>query len=46
MPQDAVVPMWAPPAPSPPVWAPWQPDVWNTELNPSGVWWNGSFQTL
>src|SRR5258705_10209034 len=46
MPQDAVVPMWAPPAPPPPIWAPWQPVVWNTELNAWGVWWNGSFQTL
>src|SRR5258705_896103 len=44
--QDAVVPMWAPPAPPPPIWAPWQPVVWNTELNAWGVWWNGSFQTL
>jgi hypothetical protein len=46
MPQDAVVPMWAPPAPPPPFWAPWLPVVWNTELNAWGVWWNGSFQTL
>jgi hypothetical protein len=45
-PQDAVVPMWAPPAPSPPSWAPWLPVVWNTEINAWGVWWNGSFQTL
>jgi len=45
-PQDAVVPLWAPPAPSPPSWAPWLPVVWNTEINAWGVWWNGSFQTL
>jgi hypothetical protein len=36
MPQDAVVPMWAP----------WQPVVRNTALNTWGLWWNGSFQTL
>lgn len=46
MPQDAVVPMWAPPAPPPPFWAPWLPVVWNTEINAWGVWWNSSFQTL
>jgi hypothetical protein len=46
VPQDAVVPMWAPPAPPPPWWAPWLPVVWNTELNAWGVWWNGSFQRL
>jgi hypothetical protein len=46
MPQDAVVPMWAPPAPPPPFWAPWLPVVWNTELNAWGVYWNNSFQTL
>jgi len=46
MPQDAVVPVWAPPAPPPPFWAPWLSVVWNTELNAWGVWWNGSFQTL
>ena len=46
MPQDAVVPMWAPPAPPPPFWAPWLPVVWNTDVNAWGVWWNGSFQTL
>ena len=46
MPQDAVVPVWAPPAPPPPFWAPWLPVVWNTELNAWGVWWNGRFQTL
>jgi len=45
-PQDAVVPVWAPPAPPPPSWAPWLPVSWNTELNAWGVWWNGSFQTL
>ena len=36
MPQDAVAPMWAPPAPPPPFWAPWLPVVWNTELNALG----------
>ena len=46
MPQDAVVPMWAPPAPPPPFWAPWLPVVWNTDINAWGVWWNGDFQTL
>jgi hypothetical protein len=46
MPADAVVPVWAPPQPPPPFWAPWLPVVWNTELNAWGVWWNGSFQTL
>jgi hypothetical protein len=43
---DFVVPVWAPPAPPPPFWAPWLPVEWNTELNAWGVWWNGSFQTL
>jgi hypothetical protein len=43
---DNVAPMWAPPAPPPPFWAPWLPVEWNTELNAWGVWWNGSFQTL
>jgi hypothetical protein len=46
MPQDAVVPVWAPPAPPPPIWAPWLPVVWNTELNAWGVYWNNGFQTL
>lgn len=46
MPLDAVAPMWAPPAPPPPFWAPSLPVVWNTELNAWGVWWNGGFQTL
>ena len=46
MPQDAVAPMWAPPAPPPPFWAPWLPVVWNTELRAWGVWWNGTFKTL
>lgn len=46
MPEDAVVPMWAPPAPPPPFWAPWLPVVWNPDLNAWGVWWNGTFQTL
>jgi hypothetical protein len=46
IPQDAVVPMWAPPAPPPPFWAPWLPVVWNTDVNAWGVWWNGGFQTL
>jgi hypothetical protein len=45
-PQDAVVPLWAPPAPPSPSWAPLLPVIWNTELNAWGVWWNGSFQTL
>lgn len=39
-----VVPMWAPPAPPPPFWAPWLPVEWNTELNAWGVWWNGEFK--
>jgi hypothetical protein len=43
---ESVAPMWAPPAPPSPFWAPWLPVVWNTELNAWGVWWNGSFQTL
>src|SRR5690349_11910496 len=46
LPQDAVVPMWAPPAPPPPFWAPWLPVVWNTDINAWGVWWNGTFLTL
>ena len=46
VPPDAVVPMWAPPAPPPPWWAPWLPVVWNTDLNAWGVWWNGTFQRL
>src|SRR5690242_20604045 len=46
MPQDAGVPTWAPPAPPPPIWAPWLPVVWNTELNAWGVYWNNSFQPL
>ena len=46
MPPDAVVPVWAPPAPPPPFWAPWLPVVWNSELNVWGVWWNGNFQPL
>jgi hypothetical protein len=46
MPEDAVVPMWAPPAPPPPFWAPWLPVVWNPDVNAWGVWWNGTFQTL
>jgi hypothetical protein len=46
MPEDAVVPVWAPPAPPPPVWAPLLPVVWNTELNAWGVYWSNSFQTL
>jgi hypothetical protein len=46
IPHDTVVPVWAPPAPPPPFWAPWLPVVWNAEINAWGVWWNGSFQTL
>ena len=46
MPQDAVTPMWPPPAPPPSFWAPWLPVVWHTELNAWSVWWNGGFQTL
>jgi hypothetical protein len=46
LPEDAVVPVWAPPAPPPPYWAPWLPVVWNTDLNAWGVWWNGNFQKL
>jgi hypothetical protein len=42
---DLVVPVWAPPAPPPPFWAPWLPVEWNTELNAWGVWWNGEFKT-
>lgn len=40
---DGVVPMWAPPPPRPPVWAPWIPVVWNSDLTAWGVWWNGAF---
>ncbi len=43
---DLVVPLWAPPRPAPPFWAPWLPVEWNWELNAWGVWWNGGFQTL
>jgi hypothetical protein len=43
---NAVAPLWAPPAPPPPYWAPWLPVEWNWELNALGVWWNGGFQTL
>jgi hypothetical protein len=43
---NAAAPMWAPPAPPPPYWAPWLPVEWNWELNAWGVWWNGGFQTL
>ena len=42
---DFVVPMWAPPAPPPPYWAPWLPVEWNAELGGWGVWWNGGFRT-
>lgn len=41
-----VAPMWAPPAPAPPWWAPWLPVVWNDDLPSWGVWWNGAFVTL
>jgi len=41
-----VVPVWAPPAPPPPFWAPWLPVVWNAEFNAWGVYANGGFQTL
>ena len=43
---DDVVPVWAPPAPRPPLWAPWLPVVWNPDLPAWGVWWNGSFIQL
>lgn len=43
---DDVVPVWAPPAPPPPVWAPWLPVVWNADLPAWGVWWNGGFIQL
>lgn len=39
-----VVPMWAPPAPPPPYWAPWLPVEWNWDLEAWGVWWNGEFK--
>jgi hypothetical protein len=42
---DLVIPMWAPPAPPPPWWAPWAPVEWNWDLNAWGVWWNGEFKT-
>lgn len=43
---DGVVPMWAPPPPRPPLWAPWVPVVWNADLPAWGVWWNGAFIRL
>lgn len=43
---DEVVPAWAPPAPPPPLWAPWLPVVWNADLPAWGVWWNGGFIQL
>jgi hypothetical protein len=43
---DDIVPAWAPPAPRPPVWAPWLPVVWNEDLLAWGVWWNGAFIQL
>jgi hypothetical protein len=42
---DFIVPVWAPPAPPPPYWAPWLPVEWNAEVNAWGVWWNGGFKT-
>jgi hypothetical protein len=42
---DLVVPLWAPPAPPPPWWAPWLPVEWNAEIGAWGVWWNGGFTT-
>jgi hypothetical protein len=42
---DFVVPVWAPPAPPPPYWAPWLPVEWNADFNAWGVWWNGGFRT-
>lgn len=41
-----VVPMWAPPPPGPPQWAPWLPVVWNADLPAWGVWWKGGFIRL
>ncbi|WP_445169427.1 hypothetical protein ACTXG7_08955 [Mycolicibacterium sp. Dal123E01] len=43
---DNVVPVWAPPSPPPPSWAPWLPVVWNADLPAWGVWWNGGFIQL
>lgn len=43
---EGVVPMWAPPPPRPPDWAPWLPVVWNSAVSTWGVWWNGSFLRL
>ena len=43
---DGVIPVWAPPPPLPPVWAPWLPVVWNDDLPGWGVWWNGGFIQL
>ena len=43
---DGIVPVWAPPPPRPPVWAPWLPVVWNGDLPGWGVWWNGGFIRL
>ncbi|BBX03698.1 hypothetical protein BST36_25855 [Mycolicibacterium moriokaense] len=42
--RNYVVPVWAPPAPPPPYWAPWLPVEWNSELNVWGVHWNGEFR--
>ena len=43
---DDIIPVWAPPPPRPPVWAPWLPVVWNGDLPGWGVWWNGGFIQL
>ena len=43
---DFVVPVWAPPKPLPPPWAPWVPVEWNWEMNAWGFWWDGGFRTL
>ena len=34
---DGIVPVWAPPPPRPPVWAPWLPVVWNADLPAGGL---------
>ncbi|MFI5507576.1 hypothetical protein ACIA48_08925 [Mycobacterium sp. NPDC051804] len=43
--RDFVVPVWAPPKPPPPWYAPWAQVEWNSELNAWGVQWEGGFRT-
>ena len=39
-------PVWAPPQPPPPFWAPWLPVSWNAEAQAWGVYTNAGFQPV